>query len=132
MGHHPRDRPGGVVTRDDGRVVVARCRVAATPLTRLIGLLGTTTLDSGDGVWLTPCRGVHTLAMRMPIACALLDGDGVVLAVRDPLPPWRTFGAAGARSALECAPGALADVGVGDVLRLGPARAPRRPQRPGG
>lgn len=132
MAHRPRTRRVAIVTRGDGRVLVARCQITDTARGRLIGLLGRPNLRPGDGVWLTPCRGVHTMAMRMPIACALVDGDGRVLALRDPLPPWRTFGTGGARAALECAPGVLAGVRVGDVLRVEDVCATPRTWRSGG
>jgi hypothetical protein len=115
-----------------GAIVLARCRRTRSARDRLIGLLGTRALGPDEGLWIAPCRGVHTAFMRMPIACALLDADGLVLAVRDPLPPWRSLAAHGARAALECAPGGLARVAPGDRLVLAARDSRDRIVTPGG
>ena len=52
--------------------------VAETHWSRLRGLLGTSEGDfrNGSGLWIRPCRGVHTLAMRFPIDVVYLDRAG--------------------------------------------------------
>jgi hypothetical protein len=52
-------------TRD--RVLATSVREAATPWTRMVGLLGHATLPPGEGVYLRPCGAVHTWFMRFPI-----------------------------------------------------------------
>ena len=99
----------------DGRVIAARCYRATTALSRLVGLLGTADLAADEALWLEPCASVHTAALRAPIGCAFLDGDGRVLRVVDPLPRWRVARAAG-RAVVECRAGALAGLAPG--LRL--------------
>lgn len=96
--------------------LLARCWVADRPIARLVGLLGTADLAPGEGLWLEPCRSVHTVGMPIPIACAFLDGDGRVLRIVDPLPPWRMARAAGARAVVETVAGGFATVRVGDRL----------------
>jgi hypothetical protein len=103
-----------------GRVVAARCHAATTALARAVGLLGTGRLHPDEALWLEPCRGVHTVGMRMTIGCAFLDAHGTVLAVRDPLPARRAAGVRGARVVVEAPPGVLGSLVPGDVLRLGP------------
>lgn len=115
-----------------GRTVVARCRRARSARERLAGLLGTAVLAADEGLWIAPCGGVHTAFMRMPIACALLDATGRVLRVADPLPPWRTLSARGARVALECAPGVLAGIARGARLVLVVRGAREEDVTPGG
>ncbi len=102
----------------NGAVLVARCHVAEGPWARLVGLLGTTELAQDEGLWLASCASVHTWGMRMTIACAFVDGQGRVVRVVDPLPPWRVASCAGASSVLETGAGGLRDVRVGDVLAL--------------
>ena len=41
------------------------------------------------GLWIRPCRGVHTLAMSFPIDVVYLDRDGTVVHLEPNLQPWR-------------------------------------------
>jgi hypothetical protein len=65
--------------------------VAQTHWSRLRGLLGISENDfrNGAGLWIRPCRGVHTLAMRFPIDVVYLDRAGTVVHVEHNLQPWR-------------------------------------------
>jgi uncharacterized protein len=65
--------------------------VAQTHWSRLRGLLGATESDfrNGGGLWIRPCRGVHTLAMRFPIDVVYLDRAGAVVHLERSLRPWR-------------------------------------------
>jgi len=69
-------------------VLAARARVATSLLERSIGLLGTSSLPAGEGLWLKPCSGVHTLFMRYPIDLVFLNPDGVVI-FQQTLATWR-------------------------------------------
>ena len=54
-------------------------RVAEDPWTRFIGLLATDPKRDSRGLWLTPCRSIHTLGMRYPLDILFLDrGLGVL------------------------------------------------------
>jgi len=65
--------------------------VADTHWARMRGLLGRTaeSFRSGRGLWITPSRGVHTLAMRFPIDVLYLDRRRVVVHLEEGLKPWR-------------------------------------------
>lgn len=65
--------------------------LADTHWTRLRGLLGTSVGDFGNGcgLWIVPCRGVHTLAMRFPIDVVYLDRNQTVVHLEENLRPWR-------------------------------------------
>jgi uncharacterized protein len=116
-----------VVNRTREIVLGDKVRTARTLLSRLVGLLGTTAIADGEGLWIVPCRGVHTLGMRYPIDVAFLDTRGVVIGILEGLPPnriGRVF--RGARGALELRSGILAATGTvpGDRLEFeggGPA-----------
>ncbi len=58
---------------------------------RLRGLIGVREDDfrNGSGLWIRPCRGVHTLAMQFPIDVVYLDRAGTVVHVEHNLQPWR-------------------------------------------
>ncbi len=108
-----------VVNRTRGTVVGDRVRTASTFLSRLAGLLGTAAIAEGEGLWIVPCRGVHTLGMRVPIDVAFLDAKGVVVGIPEELPPnriGRTF--RGVRGALELRAGTLASTGTATGDRL--------------
>ena len=65
--------------------------IADTHWSRLRGLIGISGDDfrNGAGLWIRPCRGVHTLAMRFPIDVLYLDCAGTVVHVEHNLQPWR-------------------------------------------
>ena len=96
-----------------------RVRTARTFLSRLVGLLGSAAIAEGEGLWIVPCRSVHTLGMRYPIDVAFLDPRGVVVGIREGLPPnrvGRVF--RDARGALELRSGILAATGTSPGDRL--------------
>lgn len=65
--------------------------LADTHWSRLRGLLGASERDFGDGrgLWIVPCHGVHTLAMRFPIDVIYLSQAGMVVHIEQKLRPWR-------------------------------------------
>jgi len=65
--------------------------IAQTHLSRLRGLIGVSpdNFRNSTGLWIRPCRGVHTLAMRFPIDVVYLDRAGTVVHVEHNLQPWR-------------------------------------------
>ena len=66
-------------------------RVANTHWTRLRGLMGThaTNFGFGKGLWIRPCHGVHTWAMRFPLDLVYLDAENVVVHLEENVKPWR-------------------------------------------
>ena len=73
------------------RFLATHLGVAQTHWSRLRGLLGTSEDDfrNGGGLWIRPCRGVHTLAMNFPIDVVYLDSANTVLHFEANLQPWR-------------------------------------------
>jgi uncharacterized protein len=65
--------------------------IADTHWTRLRGLIGSAEGDfrNGGGLWIVPCRGVHTLGMQFPIDVLYLDRARTVIHVENGLRPWR-------------------------------------------
>lgn len=65
--------------------------VASTHWTRFRGLMATDAacFRRGQGLWIVPCHGVHTFAMRFPIDVLYLDQEKTVIHIEDGLKPWR-------------------------------------------
>jgi uncharacterized membrane protein (UPF0127 family) len=108
-----------VVNRTRGILLGDKVGTARTFLSRLVGLLGTAAIADGGGLWIVPCRSVHTLGMRYPIDVAFLDERGIVIGVLEGLPPnrvGRVF--RNARGALELRSGILAATGTSPGDRL--------------
>ena len=82
---------GQAFNRTRQRYLATDLAVAQTHWSRLRGLLGSSADDFGNGrgLWIRPCRGVHTLAMRFPIDVVYLDRAGTVVHIEHDLQPWR-------------------------------------------
>jgi uncharacterized protein len=64
-------------------------RIADTHWTRLRGLLGTAQFVQGQGLWIVPCKGVHTLGMSFAIDAIYLSAESTVVHLERNLLPWR-------------------------------------------
>jgi uncharacterized membrane protein (UPF0127 family) len=82
---------GYAFNRTRRQYLATRLAVAETHWSRLCGLIGKApgNFAQGRGLWIVPCRGVHTLGMRFPIDVIYLSRDNVVLHLERGLPPWR-------------------------------------------
>jgi uncharacterized protein len=88
--------------------LAARVRVADTFFSRLIGLLGRRSLKEGEGLWIKPCNGVHTVGMRFPFDVVFLDDQNRVIKTRSGLGPFRVCrGGRHAQSVLELSMGTI-------------------------
>lgn len=90
--------------------------LAASLSERMKGLLGKNTLDSGQGLLIRPCKGIHTFFMKFPIDAVFLDKENQIVALFRSLPPNRLtpiFRTAAA--VLELPPGTLSpSISIGD------------------
>jgi uncharacterized protein len=82
---------GYVLNRTRQAYLATRLEVADGPWSRLRGLMGRDPGDftPGHGLWLVPCRGVHTMGMKFPIDVVYLTREKVVVHVERNLKPWR-------------------------------------------
>jgi uncharacterized membrane protein (UPF0127 family) len=77
--------------RTRGTCLAEHVRIASSHWSRLRGLVGTGQADfrTGQALWIVPCRGVHTLAMRFAIDVVYLNREGLVVDLRETVQPWR-------------------------------------------
>jgi uncharacterized membrane protein (UPF0127 family) len=121
------------VTR--GGLLAGRAGVADSTWSRLVGLLNRSSLESGEGLWITPTAAIHTVGMRFPIDVVFLgemreSGNRAeeklrrvcrVRRVYKGLHPWRmTRYVWGSESVLELPAGVVAatQTEVGDELEF--------------
>lgn len=77
------------VKQADNTVIANRVFLARSLRSRLQGLIGRANLPPEEGIWLIPCRQVHTCFMKFPIHVIFLDQDRRVLDCIAAMPPWR-------------------------------------------
>ena len=107
------------VTRDIE--LASSARVARSYWSRLVGLLGRSSLQPGQALVLEPCGSVHTAFMRFTIDVLFLDRSRRVVKAVPSLKPFRLSGVLrGAHSAIELPSGVIASTAtaVGDELAL--------------
>ncbi len=63
--------------------------VAKNPLTRLVGLLGSKSLEFGDGLWIVPCDSIHSFFMKFPFDAVFLDKNLKVVHLIREMKAWR-------------------------------------------
>ena len=66
-----------------------RALIADNSKTRKTGLLKHARLESGEGLWITPCEGIHTVGMKFAIDVLFLDKKRKVVKIRAAMPRWR-------------------------------------------
>jgi uncharacterized protein len=103
-----------------GQVLGARVNRADTFGRRLLGLMFRSGLGPGEGLWIEPCKGVHTHFMRIPIDVLFVDRQGRVVHVIPAMGPWKQSPLVRAAVAVvELAAGAMGSTAVGDVIEAG-------------
>jgi uncharacterized membrane protein (UPF0127 family) len=113
-----------VVTVTDttrGSVIGDRIKVADTSLSRMFGLLGKRGLNAGEGLWIKPSSGVHTVGMMFSIDVIGLDKELRVIRLWPRLVPFRvTSVSLKIRSVIELEAGRIeaCEVEIGDLLQI--------------
>ncbi len=103
-----------------GTSLADRALVADTSKTRRTGLLRHETLPRGEGLWIVPSEGVHTVGMKFPIDVLFLNRRRQVVKVRGNMGKWRLALSLRAHSVLELPAGmaAFSQTSVGDQLEF--------------
>jgi uncharacterized protein len=114
---------GRALNRTRDTCLATSVALADTHWSRLRGLLGLSAGDFGNGcgLWIVPCRGVHTLGMGFAIDAVYLDRGMNVIHVESELRPWR-FAAVRANAAsvleLPCRTALETGTAVGDRIDI--------------
>jgi uncharacterized protein len=103
-------------------------RIADTHWSRFLGLMCSESggFGVGNGLWIVPCHGVHTFAMRFPIDVLYLSSAKTVVHIERNLKPWRMARVSmETASVLELPANTLQDTGtaVGDQIEIGHGEA---------
>lgn len=103
------------------RVIGNQIEIADTSLSRMLGLLGRRGLNAGEGLWIKPSSGVHTVGMKFTIDVIGLDKNLRVVKLWPRLVPFRvTSVSLKVSSVIELGSGQIAECGVqlGDQLEV--------------
>ena len=103
------------------RILAHVLTVADSFFRSLVGLMGRTGLDVGHGLWIVPCKSVHTFWMRFPIDVVFLDKHHRVIHLVESLRPFRVSKhLSRAGSVIELPVGAIRTTGtqIGDEIRI--------------
>ena len=71
--------------------MATKTKVADGYFSRLVGLLGKTRrwVRPGNGLWIVPCHGVHTIGMLFALDLIFLDRNKVVVHLEEHVRPFR-------------------------------------------
>ncbi len=92
---------------------------AETAFERTCGLLGKPALCDDQGLWIAPCKSVHTFGMRYSLDIVYLDRRQQIQKIRSHMRPARVSWHLLAQSVIELRGGTAAALGLeaGDELR---------------
>jgi uncharacterized membrane protein (UPF0127 family) len=84
-------RKGYAFNRTRQAFLATELLIADSHWSRLRGLMATnpSTFRFGQGLWIVPSHGVHTLAMRYPIDVIYLNDAKTVIHLEENVKPWR-------------------------------------------
>jgi uncharacterized protein len=116
------------VLKKNGVTLIETVELAVDLKSRLIGLLGRSSLGKQRAIYLSPCSSIHTFFMRFPIDLIFLDRDidgaqraMLVTSIVRGVKPWRiVFGGGRAWSVIEMESGwfPVDALKVGDKVSL--------------
>jgi uncharacterized membrane protein (UPF0127 family) len=104
-------------------LVASEIEMAERAWLRMKGLIGRSAIDfiPGQGLWIAPAEGIHTIGMSFPIDAAYLDVNGRVVRLYHSLAPMRIAAIKWkAEGVLELPVGMLAEsrTEVGDLIAI--------------
>ncbi len=107
------------IRKTDSLPVADPCYLAKGFFERLVGLMGESELQHGEGLWIEPCNSIHTFFMKFPIDVLYLDREGKVVEIQREIKPWRVAKPVfNAHSVIELPSGSTRHLRKGDELWL--------------
>lgn len=70
-------------------VIASNVERATSTLARMKGLLGKKSMDRGYGLWIVPCKSIHTFFMKFPIDVLFLSPTNRVVKLMESVQPFR-------------------------------------------
>ncbi len=115
-----------LICRNETRstVVADKIQKADNYFTRLVGLLPKKGLNEGEGLWIDPCKDIHSIGMRFVFDAVFLDKELRVVHLIEKMKPLRVSPIIKtAKSVLELRGGTIAEtqIQVGDQLSFQPS-----------
>jgi uncharacterized protein len=108
-----------IINETRSATLAEEATVASSYWSRLRGLMGRAELPPGNALIIDPNNSVHTFWMRFAIDVVFVDRDGVVVGLREAMPPNRPFaGARRARRTIELPAGVIKATGTRPGDRL--------------
>jgi uncharacterized protein len=103
-----------------GQVVISDLKIADTYWSRLVGLLGKSSLHEDQAMLFLPGNNIHTFFMRFAIDCVFIDKNFRVVSIKENIKPGRMAVQLNAYSVVEMKAGVakLKGIYVGEELHV--------------
>ena len=114
-------RAVSVYNQTRGTFLAKRVEIADSFFSRLIGLLGRTSIQPDGGIWILPANSIHTIGMMFRFDVVLIDKKYKVIGLRERIPPfWLVLPNFRAESVIEVASNSIrkSRTEVGDQLQI--------------
>lgn len=77
-----------IINQSKQTLIAARAELADTAVSRLVGLLGRSSLPEGQAMVITQCRSIHMLFMKFPIDVIFVDRQDRVVGLVEGIKPF--------------------------------------------
>ena len=79
-------------TETNAELIADQLQLADSFYSRAKGLLGRDGLSGNQGLWIKPCRDIHTFFMKFAIDCVFLDRKMQIVKIQTRVSPFRLVG----------------------------------------
>lgn len=110
-----------IINKTNQKIIAANVKVADKFFSRLIGLLNRSYLAENEGLWLVPCKSIHSFGMKFNFDAVFLDKSGKVISLIKNIKSNRILPSVkNTYSVIEVASGTIekAGINVGDILEF--------------